>query len=305
MISRFLKLVNIIGCILALSIFASSITVKAAEMNDEQMEDLVRQSYRFVAMYNVNNKMVMDEKNPMSTGGWNKVTANTKLADHTMKAIARPNNDTLYITVAVDVTEEPIIVEIPKFDSVYVSLMVTGYDHYVNVPLSTQKGDFDKPTTVLFYSERTPNYDGEAIKGVEHTFKATGDYVSAIFRVMPHADEPERMERNLAAMKDIMVLPLSEYQGKDKPEAKDVTFPDIASDFDIFENNLLEVMQFVFNHTTLDPADPIDKSVLDIYAALGVVPGQDFDPDKVAKIDGKAIRAVAERVAQSELARAT
>jgi hypothetical protein len=122
---------------------------------------------------------------------------------------------------------------------------------------------------------------------------------------MPHADEPERMERNLTAMKDIKVLPLSKYQGKDKPEAKDVTFPDIGSDFDIFENSLLEVMQFVFNHTTLDPADPIDKSVLDIYAPLGVVPGQDFDPDKVAKIDGRAIRAVAERVAQSELARAT
>jgi hypothetical protein len=278
----------------------------AAEMTDEEMEDLVRQSYRFVAMYNVNNKAVMDENNPLSTGGWNKIVANTQLTDHTMKAIARPNNDTLYTTAALDVTEEPIILDIPAFDSVYVSLMVTGYDHYVNVPLSTQKGDFDEPTKILFYSERTPGYDGEPVEGVEHIFEATGDYLSAVFRVMPHSDEPERMERNLASMKGVKVVPLSEYLGKDKPEAKEVTFPDFGqSDFDVFEENLLEVMQFVFNHTTFDPNDPIDKGVLDTYEPLGIVPGQEYDPDNVAEIDGKAIRAVAEKVTQTELAYAT
>ena len=31
------------------------------------------------------------------------------------------------------------------------------------------------------------------------------------------------------------------------------------TDADIFEHNLLEVMQFVFNHTTFDPQDEIDQ----------------------------------------------
>mgnify|MGYP001827275763 FL=1 len=31
----------------------------------------------------------------------------------------------------------------------------------VNIPMSTTKGDFDEPDTMLFYSERTPGYDGE------------------------------------------------------------------------------------------------------------------------------------------------
>ncbi len=235
--------------------FCSMITfagsAAAADLTDEQIEDLVRQSYRFVAMYNVNNKFAMDPNNPTSTDGWNRVKANTTLVDHTMKAIARPNNDTLYIGAMIDVTKEPIILDVPAFDSVYVSMMVTGYDHYVNIPLSTQNGDFGEPTKILFYSERTPGYSGEPVEGVEHIFEATGDYLSAVMRVMPHADEPERMERNLAAMEAVKVVPLSEYLGKDKPEAKEVVFPDFgASDFDIFKNNLLEVMQFVFNHTT-------------------------------------------------------
>lgn len=64
-------------------------------------------------------------------------------------------------------------------------------------------------------------------------------------------------------------------------------------------------MQFAFNHTIFDPDDPIDQAVLALYEPLGVVPGREFDPDKVAKIDGKAIGAVAERVARTELPRAT
>ncbi len=276
-------------------------------MTDQEIETLVRQTYRFVAMYNVNNKFAMDENNPMNTGGWNRVKANTTLADHTMRAIARPNNDTLYSGATIDVTKEPMILEFPAFDSIYVSLMVTGYDHYVNIPLSKQNGDFDRPTRILLYSARTPGYKGEPVNGVEHIFEATGDYLSAVIRVMPHANEPERLERNLAAMKLIKVIPLSIYEGNRslRPE-KEVTFPQFGkTDFDTFENNLLEVMQFVFNHTTFDHDDPVDKAVLATYEPLGVVPGRAFDPDDVADIDGKKIRAVAERFAKRQLARAT
>jgi hypothetical protein len=39
----------------------------------------------------------------------------------------------------IDVTGEPVILEIPAFDTGYASLMVTGYDHYVNIPLSTSR----------------------------------------------------------------------------------------------------------------------------------------------------------------------
>ena len=122
-------------------------------MSPAQIEELVRRSYQYVAMFNVNNKFALDTSSPMNSGGYNKVFASTALKDHTFKSIARPNNDTLYAGATIDVTEEPIVLEIPAFASVYVSLMVTGYDHYVNVPLSTRLGDFREPTTMLFFSE--------------------------------------------------------------------------------------------------------------------------------------------------------
>jgi len=253
---------------------------QAIELSDAQVEDIVRSSYQYVAMYNVNNKFAMDPANPVSTGGWNRVKANTALADHTLKAIARPNNDTLYGSAALDLREEPVILEAPAFDSKYVSLMVTGYDHYVNIPMSTRLGDFSEPSRILFYT-----------------------FVSAVYRIMPHANEPERLQRNIDAMQNIKVLTLSEFRSGTAAESGGPPeFPAYGqTDFDVFENNLLEVMQFVFNHTTFDADDEIDQKALDAYEPLGVVPGREFDASNVAVIDGARFREVAEQVAAKKL----
>ncbi len=173
-------------------------------LSEAQMQELVLRSYPYVAMFNVNNKFALDAANPLSSGGYNRVKANTNLADHTVRAIARPNNDTLYVVAMVDVTEEPIVMELPAFDSKYVSLMVTAYDHYVNIPMSTGDGDFGKPSTIQLYSQRTPGYSGAPVEGVDRVFEVSGDFVSAILRVMPHAAEPERLESNRAAMLGIL-----------------------------------------------------------------------------------------------------
>jgi hypothetical protein len=70
----------------------------AVDLSAAQIEDLVRRSYQYVAMYNVNNKFAMEPSNPSNTGGWNRLDTQTALLDHTMRSIARPNNDTLYAT---------------------------------------------------------------------------------------------------------------------------------------------------------------------------------------------------------------
>jgi hypothetical protein len=138
-------------------------------------------------MYNVNNKFALKQ------GGWNTMAADIRLKDHTMREIARPNNDTLYISCMLDLRKDPVILEMPAIDSKCVSLMITAYDHYVNIPMSTRLGDFKKPEKMLFHTERIEGYKGEAVKGVDRIFEATGDFVSAVFRIMPHANDPERL----------------------------------------------------------------------------------------------------------------
>ena len=182
--------------------------------------------------------------------------------------------------------------------------MVTAYDHYVTIPMATRLGDFKKPEKMLLYSARTEGYKGEKLKGVDRYFEASGDFVSAVFRVMPHATDQDRFNRIVKQMQSIKIATLSEYQGGKAKPIDDIQFPPVGkTDADVFGNNLLEVMQFVFNHTTFDPKHELDQAVLAAYAPLGVVPGHAFDPADVAKIDGTKFREVAEGVAAAELAK--
>lgn len=282
------------------AVLSTATTLPANDLTDEQVENLVRRSYQYVAMYNVNNKCADDQ-----VKGWNKYQADTQLKDHTLKVIARPNNDTLYVVAMLDVRKEPVILEIPAFDSEYISLLVSGYDHYVDMPLSTRQGDFKKPERILFYSSRTEGYDGEPVDGVDKVFECTGDFIQATVRVMPHAADPERYGRIVKQMDSYKLLTLSEYRGGNPKPIDDVEFPPVGeTDADIFENNLLEVMQFVCNHTTFDPKDELDKELLAALQPLGVAPGQAFDSAKVAKIDGAKLRKFVDQMVPMELARA-
>jgi hypothetical protein len=138
---------------------------------------------------------------------------------------------------------------------------------------------------------------------------------------MPHAAEPDRLEANQAAMRSVDLEPLSEFLGKSDDthflpwgsppgvgrnlDLKEdmARFPDFGSDFEIFEDRFLEVMQFVVNHTTCDSDNELDVALLTILKPLGVEPGKEFDPDTVAEIDGAALRKAAERFAAESLAK--
>src|SRR5210317_1721884 len=52
---------------------------ETAKLSDAEIENIVRRSYQYVAMYNVNNKFAA------SQGGWNTVKPDTELKDHTMR----------------------------------------------------------------------------------------------------------------------------------------------------------------------------------------------------------------------------
>jgi hypothetical protein len=295
-----LSMLTLVVVVLALSGCAKPKEVAMSGLTDDEAENLVRRSYQYVAMYNVNNKFAMKH------GGWNTVDADTQLKDHTMREIARPNNDTLYISALLDLRKDPVILEMPAFDSDYVSLMVTGYDHHVNIPMATRLGDFKKPERILFYTERTEGYDGKPVEGVDRIFECSGDFISAVLRIMPHANDEERFKRILGQMEQVKVATLSELRGQPAKPIDDIEFPDVGQrDADIFGDNLLEVMQFVFNHTTFHADNELDQALLAAYEPLGVVPGQPYDAAEVATIDGAKFREVSERIFAEEMARTT
>lgn len=267
-----------------------------AVLTDEQVENIVKRSYQYVAMYNVNNKFAIQQ------GGWNTVQADTKLKDHTLTDIARPNNDSFYTGVMLDLRNGPIILDLPVFDSKYVSLMVTAYDHYVHVPKATRLGDFKKYEKILFYTQRTKGYSGEGVEGVDAIFEANGDFISAVFRVMPHVNEPDKFKNIVTQIGKVKIQTLSEFQGKEAIQTDKINFPKVGkTDADVFENNLLEVMQFIFNHVSFNSNDDMDNKVLEAYKPLGIIPGKQYEAETAVKIDGLRFRKVAEELQKKNL----
>ena len=133
--------------------------------------------------------------------------------------------------------------------------------------------------------------------------KVDGDFFYAFLRAMPHQADPARMARIIHALEIVKVMTLSEFQGKPAKDYSDVTFPAYGkTDADVFANDLLEVMQFVFNHTTLDPNNAMDQALLAAYKPLGVEPGKVFDAAKVAKLDGPRFHKVAKEVVKKTFA---
>ena len=290
--------------LLALGFSTTATAQKAIKLGEQQVENIVRRSYQYVAMFNVIQKFALEPASgEMFMDGFNKPKASTTLADHTMISIARPNNDTLYQGAVLDLRHDPVIVEFPAIDSKFVVLETSGYDHYVGVPLASSEGDFKKPIKVLFYTDRTEGYQGWEIKGVDRIVKADGDFIVAFLRAMPHQVDRARMARIIQALESVKVMTLSEFQGKPAKDYSDVKFPAYGkTDADVFANNLLEVMQFVFNHTTFDPNNAMDQAVLAAYKPLGVEPGKVFDAAKVAKLDGAQFSKVFDEVTRKNLA---
>ena len=298
------KLLNTVS--LALGALAAMV-VQSAELklDHAQVENIVKRSYQYVAMYNVINKTAMaPASNPMGAGGWNKLKQTTRLFDATVTAIARPNNDSLYQFIALDLREEPVILDLPAFDSKNVSLETSAYDHYCGIPISSRQGDFKKPAKLLFFTARTKGYKaGDKVEGIDRYIEMSGDFAGAFFRVMPHANDPVRFKRIVGQIEKMKAMTLSEYQGKLAKPASKINFPAVGkTDADVFGNNLLEVMQFVFDHNTFDPKNELDQALLAAYKPLGVEPGKKWDPAKAAKIDGAMFRKVAEEVSKANFA---
>jgi hypothetical protein len=117
---------------------------------------------------------------------------------------------------------------------------------------------------------------------------------------MPEANDPAKFKANMAAIQQVKLQTLSEFQGKPAKPADPESVPAYSNDAQVFANNFQEAMQFVFNRTTFDPDDKMDQAALAALKTVGVEPGKKYDASQVPKIDGKQLAAVAAEIAKKQ-----
>jgi len=131
------------------------------ELNNKEIENIIRRSYQYVAMLNVNNKFALSQV------GWNTVKADTQLKDHTMTDIARPNNDTLYIGCMLDLRADAVILDIPAIVAAIVIAVVSALIVWLAGALGLSLGGFLGAIVHLIIAALVLIFAGNVVKGLK------------------------------------------------------------------------------------------------------------------------------------------
>ena len=135
-----------------------------------------------------------------------------------------------------------------------------------------------------FYSKRTEDYAGQSVNGVDWYVEVDCDFMIALLRVLPETVDStgKTFFRDGTGPVDAAETWLGE-------PAKDIgttVFPAFGkTDVEVFGTNLLEVMQFVMNHTTFDPSVEMDRALLRPMNRWVWYREKVYDPTEVPRID--------------------
>lgn len=199
--------------------------------------------------------------------------------DAAFRDVTAPNADTLYTTAFLDVGTEPWIVSIPDFDGRYALFpMLDGWTTVFDVPGKRTTG-----TGAQIWAITGPGWEGTLPEGVVE-YKSQTSLVWLLGRIYC-TGTPEDYAAVHKLQDEIKLAPLSAW-GKDgwTPPAGKVD-PAIDMKTPVRDQvNALDAKAFFALGAELMKTNPpyaADAPFLEKIAAIGIVPGQDFDASKL------------------------
>lgn len=199
--------------------------------------------------------------------------------DASFRDVTAPNADTLYTTAFLDVGEEPWLVQLPDFADRYALFpMLDGWTTVFDVPGKRTTG-----TGPQTWAITGPNFSGALPEGVTE-YKSQTNLVWLLGRIYC-TGTPEDYAAVHALQDAIVLRPLSAW-GKDgwTPPAGKVD-PKIDMKTAVRDQvNALDAKAYFALGCELmksNPPSAADAPFLEKIAAIGIVPGQDFDASKL------------------------
>jgi len=195
-----------------------------------------------------------------------------------LRDVTAPNADTLYTTAWIDVGAEPWVLSIPDMRGRYFLFpMLDGWTNVFQVPGTRTTG-----TAAQTYAITGPGWSGTLPEGVKEYRSPTG-MVWILGRIYC-TGTPEDYAAVHALQDQCQLVPLGAY-GKDfMPPAGKV---DPAIDMKTAVREQVNTLDAVAYFTLLaelmktNPPSSADAPALERFAAIGLVPGKDFDAAKL------------------------
>lgn len=210
---------------------------------------------------------------------------------------AAPNADTLYTIAWIDVEKEPYVLTIPEMgDRYYIMPLLDGYSEVFKVisSLTTGNGPYN-------YVITGPGWEGKVPDGYEE-IKSPTSMVWALGRI--YCTGTDEDYTTVATLQDnIELYPLSGYNRKYvPPEAKvDESFDmHTAARKQVNGMDINSYFDYLAKLMKTNPPKKEDAEIIKRMKMIGLVPGQDFDKEKLGFMDSVILSTVP-RLAQVEM----
>jgi len=226
------------------------------------------------------------EKSLAFEAPFNKLKNKTVLLGPEYTTIVRPNNDTFYSIVWLDLRSEPMVISVPAItDKRYYSFqLIDLYTHNFDY-IGTRKTGFGAGSYVL----AGPEWNGEKPEGVDKIIKTEGNFAVALGRTQVYS--PEDVENAKKVMEGYKAQPLSKFLGKEAPTAS------AAIDFPVFSPEKVKSAGFItYLNFLLGQVNPpsSEAKLLQKFSKIGIGPNTPFEAEK---LDPKMKEAIEEGIA--------
>ncbi|WOD37025.1 DUF1254 domain-containing protein [Nodosilinea sp. E11] len=215
--------------------------------------------------------------------------------DASFKDVVRPNNDTLYGSAWLDLSQEPIVLEVPDMGDRYYLLNVLNMWTDVMADPSPRTTTLGAKTYLIVGT----GWSGDIPQGME-TIKSTTNIAWFLSRIKVDSAEDVQNVRDL--YQQFHLIPLSAYgrfypppQGVPPNPDWDISTPPL---FQIREMNGRTFFPLIAELLKSNPPYPADAPLVARMAQIGLIPGQSFDWDAL----NPTIQQELERAVQDGLA---
>lgn len=255
--------------ILCLFLFSSPIANATELTTDfEQAKEIAKQAYIFAyPMLEDFKTMFIQAIDP---GLFSMFYHKRDLRGPDYREVVRPNNDSIYSRLWLDLRSEPVVVSIPAVEDRYYSFeMIDMYTHNFAY-VGTRTTGTGARTFVI----SGPFWHGDTPFGVDDVFRSEGNFVLCLVRISVNMQVEGDLEKVLAIQDEHEIQSLSSYLGEEAPPAADpAIFPTYdktkaeSAEFISYFNFLLGQLQI----------HPSEKELIERFGKIGIGPNLPFD----------------------------
>lgn len=248
----------------------SNITLQEAQ---QIAEEAYIYAYPMLDNYKMMFAMAVYEGSPAYEKPFNEFVTVSVLRGPEYTAIVRPNNDTFYSGIWLDLRAEPIVLQVP-------AVQAPRYYSFQLIDLYTHNFDYIGSRATGFeagaYLIAGPSWDGEEPEKINKTIRCESNLMIALARTQVFgADDVENVK---AIQGQYRATPLSEFLGTDAPPPPAVVDFPFWNPEQVKSAGFIEYLNFLLGQ--LEP-HPSEAEFFERIAKIGIGPDLPFDPGKV------------------------